>query len=106
MPALVGVGFAPRPFGCRSSLTTSLASQIRELMDRVFILSPAKTTGKRAQMLLSERSTFELAQRLRSERGVTLGEAFSFMSGLYFRGKLAYAKRFASSTPGVDGCYV
>jgi hypothetical protein len=74
-------------------------------MHRVFILSPAKTTGKRAQMLLSERATFDLAQRLRSPSGVTLGEAFSFMSGLYFRGKLAYATRFATASEEATGCY-
>jgi hypothetical protein len=28
-----------------------------------------------------------------------MGEVFSFLSGLYFRGKLAYAQRFASHTP-------
>ena len=32
---------------------------------------------------------------MRSE-GAPLGEVFSFLSGLYFRGKLAYATRFAS----------
>jgi hypothetical protein len=75
-------------------------------MHRVFILSPAKTTGKRAQQLLSDRATFDLAQRLRSEAGLTLGEAFSFMSGLYFRGKLAYGKRFGASAPDLHQCYV
>jgi hypothetical protein len=57
-------------------------------------------------MLLSERATFDLASRLRSGSGVTLGEAFSFMSGLYFRGKLAYANRFARPKSRADGCYV
>jgi hypothetical protein len=75
-------------------------------MHRVFILSPAKTTGKRAQQLLSGRATFDLAQRLRSEAGLTLGEAFSFMSGLYFRGKLAYGTRFGTFAPDLHQCYV
>ena len=39
-------------------------------------------------------SKLPLAQRL-AEGTLTLGEAFAFMSGLYFRGKLAYAMRFA-----------
>jgi hypothetical protein len=46
-----------------------------------------------------------LAVRLRSTSGVALGEAFSFLSGLYFRGKLAYAERFArppATAPGVQ----
>ena len=47
-------------------------------------------------MLLSERARFDLAIRLRGPEGAPLGEAFSFMSGLYFRGKLAYARTFAA----------
>jgi hypothetical protein len=74
-------------------------------MNRIFILSPAKTTGKRAQYLFNESATFDLARRLRCE-GATLGEVFSFMSGLYFRGKLAYATHFATPAPGLHGCYV
>lgn len=50
-------------------------------------------------------ATFERAVRLRSD-GIPLGEIFSFMSGLYFRGKLTYAKTFASPPPGVAGAYV
>ena len=46
-------------------------------------------------MLLSERAAFDLAERLRSSQGVAIGEAFAFISGLYFRGKLAYALEFA-----------
>jgi hypothetical protein len=61
---------------------------------RVFLLSPAHCGGKRAELLLSGRGRFPLAERLRSV-GATLGEAFSFVSGLYFRGKLTYATRFA-----------
>ena len=45
---------------------------------------------------MSERATFDLAQRLRAKRGAPLGDVFSFLSGLYFRGKLAYARAFAS----------
>lgn len=43
-----------------------------------------------------------LAQRLRSGEGATIGEVFTFMSGLYFRGKLAYASAFANPP---DGCF-
>ena len=71
---------------------------------RIFLLSPAHCGGKRAAILLNERATFPLAQRLHSTSGVTLGEAFSFLSGLYFRGKLAYADRFTQPPlhqPGV-----
>jgi hypothetical protein len=65
-------------------------------MPRVFLLSPANCSGPRARMLLSERATFDLAMRLRSRRGVAIGEAFAFISGLYFKGKLAYALEFAN----------
>lgn len=66
-------------------------------MIRVFLLSPAYAGGQRAQMMMSERAQFPLARRLRSEDDLpTLGEVFAFLSGLYFRGKLAYAKAFAT----------
>ena len=62
---------------------------------RVFLLSPANCSGLRAKMVLSERAQFDLAVRLRSGQGVALGEVFAFVSGLYFKGKLAYALEFA-----------
>jgi hypothetical protein len=46
-------------------------------------------------MLWSDRAQFDLAVRLRSRQGVAIGEAFAFVSGLYFKGKLAYALEFA-----------
>jgi hypothetical protein len=63
---------------------------------RVFLLSPANASGTRAKMILSDRAQFDMAVRLRRE-GLPLGEIFSFISGLYFRGKLAYARAFAAS---------
>jgi hypothetical protein len=60
----------------------------------VFLLSPAHCGGRRAKILLREEAAFPLAVQLR-ERGAALGEVFSFLSGLYFRGKLAYARAFA-----------
>ncbi len=60
----------------------------------VFLLSPAHCGARRAQILLREQASFELALRIR-EMGAPLGEVFSFLSGLYFRGKLAYARTFA-----------
>ncbi len=61
---------------------------------RAFLLSPASAAGRRARMLLEPRSAFDLAVRLHGG-GVPLGELFAFLSGLYFRGKLAYARAFA-----------
>jgi hypothetical protein len=72
---------------------------------RIFLLSPAHCGGKRAAMLMNERAIFPLAQRLRSA-GITLGEAFSFLSGLYFRGKLTYASHFAHAPEGDSGVRV
>jgi hypothetical protein len=46
-------------------------------------------------MALSERATFDVAVQLRAAEGAPIGDVFSFMSGLYFRGKLAYARAFA-----------
>ena len=78
----------PSPCGTGSSL--------RRTMTRTFLLSPAYAGGRRAQMLLSERAQFALARRLREGEAVSLGEVFTFLSGLYFRGKLAYANTFAT----------
>jgi hypothetical protein len=75
-------------------------------MHRIFILSPAKTSGKRASMLMNDRAEFELAKRLRTPIGASLGEVFSFLSGLYFRGKLSYSKHFARPPKETDAQYV
>ena len=65
-------------------------------MSRVFLLSPANCGGTRAKQVLSPRAEFRLACELRSRRGAMLGDVFAFISGLYFRGKLTYAIRFAA----------
>ena len=72
----------------------------------IFLLSPADCSGKRAHYLLNPHATFPLARRLHGSDQVTLGEAFSFMSQLYFRGKLAYARAFADPPRGVRGIHV
>ena len=63
-------------------------------MARVFLLSPANCGGERAQLLFSTGAAFPLARRLRQGGDVPLGEVMTFVSGLYFRGKLAYAETF------------
>ncbi|HWN91068.1 MAG TPA: hypothetical protein VNQ15_06645, partial [Verrucomicrobiae bacterium] len=75
-------------------------------MSRVFLLSPAHCRGERASLVLGPRARFDLALRLRASPGAPLGEVFSFLSGLYFRGKLTYARAFASPPAGVPGVYV
>lgn len=64
-------------------------------MSRIFLLSPANCSGQRARLLMATSAGFELALRLRAG-DATLGETFSFVSGLYFRGKMAYARAFAA----------
>jgi hypothetical protein len=46
--------------------------------------------------MLSPRGSSALAERLRSGEGAPLGDVFSFVSGLYFRGKITYARLFAA----------
>ena len=61
------------------------------LLSHILLLSPAYCGGKRARMLLRPGAASDAAERLRSG-AMTVGEAFSLMSSLYFRGKLAYAR--------------
>lgn len=56
--------------------------------------------------LLSPKSASPLAAALRGERGATLGEVFSFLSGLYFRGKLTYGLAFARPPEGAAAVLV
>lgn len=63
-------------------------------MTTVFLLSPAYCGGRRAQSMLRPGATLDIAKRLQSGT-LTLGDAFSFCSGLYFRGKITYARAFA-----------
>jgi hypothetical protein len=67
---------------------------IEDEMNRVFFLSPAHSGGKRAAMLIRPGATFELARQVQIG-AARLGDVFAFCSGLYFRGKLTYANRFA-----------
>lgn len=62
---------------------------------KIFLLSPASLTGERARQLLSPDAGFDTARRYRSREGVPIEEAFTFLSSLYFRGKIAYARHFA-----------
>jgi len=72
----------------------------------IFLLSPANLGGRRGAMLLDPSAQFPLARELRSSQGAELGELFSFVSSLYFRGKLAYARAFGRAPVGQDAAYV
>lgn len=84
---------------------TTLTTPLDQNGTRIFILSPARISGIRASQITSERAEFELAKQLR-QRGATLGEVFSFISGLYFRGKWAYARAFAAPPANLAAAYV
>ena len=73
---------------------------------RIFLVSPASCAGERARLLIRKEADFPLARRLREPGGAELGEVFSFLSGLYFRGKLAYARAFDRPPAGVPGALV
>jgi hypothetical protein len=91
---------APAPASAfASALTATLKPK------RIFLLSPANAAGLRARMLSNENARFKLAVELR-RAGLPLGEIFSFISGLYFRGKMAYANTFADAPRGMPGALV
>ncbi len=75
-------------------------------MKRIFLLSPANCNGERARWVLRRGSRSALAVRLRSAEGAPLGDVFAFMSALYFRGKLAYARAFARPPMPGAGIFV
>jgi hypothetical protein len=78
----------------------------RRTTRQIFLLSPANLAGRRAEFLLGPNARCELAMRLRLS-GAPLGEVFSFVSGLYFRGKLAYANAFAVPSDGpLDSVFI
>jgi hypothetical protein len=73
--------------------------------NRIFLLSPANASGVRARLILGESTRSKLAQTIRTE-GAALGDIFSFISGLYFRGKLTYSRAYANPPEGLEGVFV
>src|SRR5436190_16774060 len=65
---------------------------------RIVLLSPAYAGGERARMILRDQAQFPLARTLRGKSGAPIADVFTFLSGLYFRGKIAYATAFARPT--------
>jgi hypothetical protein len=72
---------------------------------RIFLLSPARAGGPRYSMLVREQADFDLAIRVRAGTA-TIGEVYSFISGLYFRGKMAYAEAFPAGPAGLPSALV
>lgn len=83
------------------SLPRGPRARLSGVSAKIFLLSPARTDGRRAKALLSPAAEFPLAAQLRRREGAPLGEVFAFLSGLYFRGKLTYALSFASAELGI-----
>lgn len=75
-------------------------------MHRIFILSPANSGGERARLIFNPRAGFDLARRLQRGERMPVGEIFSFLSGLYFRGKYTYSRTFARPPGKLKGAYV
>jgi len=75
-------------------------------VNRVFLLSPAKSGGERAKLIFNPRAGFDLARRLQRGKVAPISEIFTFLSGLYFRGKMAYARSFARPPRGSPGVLV
>ncbi len=88
-------------------LSGSFALRFRIVLrkPKVFLLSPANLAGIRAGYVTRPESKLDLACRLRAS-GVQIGDLFSFISGLYFRGKLGYARAFSAAPFGIPGAYV
>jgi hypothetical protein len=55
---------------------------------------------------LRDQTQFPLARRLRRQSGAPIADVFTFLSGLYFRGKVAYANAFARPARGAPGVLV
>src|SRR5581483_1752442 len=101
--AFIGEPWPTKRTGMRSIIAIGCAkvtdASSPRLPPRVFLLSPARAGGERMSLLLSPRAGFALAWEFQRS-GAPLGELFQFGSGLYFRGKLAYARAFARPPRG------
>src|SRR4249919_272958 len=90
----------------RSSAGLKIARMKESVGHRIFVLSPAYAGGERARMIMRDQAQFPLARKLRSKSGAPIWEVFTFLSGLYFRGKIAYANAFARPARGMSGVLV
>src|SRR6266480_457619 len=90
----------------RSSAGLKIARMKQGVGYRIFLLSPAYAGGERARMILRDQAQFPLARRLRGKSGAPIADVFTFLSGLYFRGKITYANAFARPARGTSGVLV
>jgi hypothetical protein len=71
----------------------------------IFLLSPANLGGVRGGLVFNPGAEFPLARQLQSG-GASIEDLFSFISSLYFRGKVAYAAAFGRPPRGMPGALV
>jgi hypothetical protein len=71
------------------------ATDVAERRQPSFLLSPASLSGVRGRRVLDGVGTGSVAERLGRGESASIGEVFASISSLYFRGKLAYARRYA-----------
>jgi hypothetical protein len=72
----------------------------------IFLLSPARCGGERGLRLIDGTSDSALTQQLHTESGAPLCDVFAFLSSLYFRGKLTYARAFARPPHALRGVFI
>src|SRR5512140_1136667 len=105
------MGRIPHQQDAQSGKSATGSQRIGERLDaisparkqgRTFLLSPARASGVRMGLLLRPAAGFALAHQFQRE-GAAVGALFEFASGLYFRGKLAYARRFGTPLVIVPG---
>ena len=101
--SFAGLRFAPSPFSASGGMLPDIDP---EPNPSVFLLSPARLDGQRGALLTKATANFELARALRSPEGAPLADVFSFVSGLYFRGKVAYAREFGRARGRAPAAYV
>src|SRR6476619_2001918 len=89
-----------------TSAVWKIARMKQSLRHRIFLLSPAYAGGERARMILRDQAQFPLARKLRGKSGARIADVFTFLSGLYFRGKIAYANAFTRPARGTSGVLV
>jgi hypothetical protein len=102
---VTSVSVSVTPAGAVAATAVAASAVAASARRRIFLLSPANASGTRARVILGDRARTELAQRIRGE-GAPLGDIFSFISGLYFRGKLIYSRVYANPPDGVAGVFV
>lgn len=90
-------GAAPAPAATASSTDAAApaTAAAASATARTFLISPASLHGVRGRRLLAPDANGAWSRRLGG--GAPIGELFTAVSSLYFRGKLAYALRFGGA---------